>query len=125
MKTATSQFIRTPVLNANWGHCACDCIVVEFTTTYAISAYHHLSCEWEPCSWRGVLDTTLCDQVCMSRETGWYWWFSPGTQVSSTNKTDCHDITDCHDKTDCHDITEILLKVTLNTITLTCTLNVN
>jgi hypothetical protein len=33
-------------------------------------------------------------------------WFSPGTPVSSTNKTDCHDIT------------EILLKVALNTITL-------
>jgi hypothetical protein len=36
--------------------------------------------------------------------------FSPGTKVSSTNKTDCHDIT------------EILLKVALNTITLTLTL---
>jgi hypothetical protein len=35
------------------------------------------------------------------------WCFSPGTPASSTNKTDCHDIT------------EILLKVALNTITLT------
>ena len=34
-------------------------------------------------------------------------WFSPGTLVSSTNKIDCHDIT------------EILLKVALNTINLT------
>ena len=34
------------------------------------------------------------------------WWFSPGIPVFSTNKT-------CH-----HDITEILLKVALNTITL-------
>jgi hypothetical protein len=34
-------------------------------------------------------------------------WCSPGTPVSSTNKTDFHDIT------------EILLKVALNTITLT------
>jgi len=34
-------------------------------------------------------------------------WFSPSTPVSATNKTDCHDIT------------EILLKVALNTITLT------
>jgi hypothetical protein len=33
-------------------------------------------------------------------------WFSPGTPVSSTNRTDCHNIT------------EILLKVALNTITL-------
>jgi hypothetical protein len=31
-------------------------------------------------------------------------WFSPGTSVSSTNKTDCHDIA------------EILLNVALNTI---------
>jgi len=28
-------------------------MIVGFTTTYAISAYHHLSCEFEPCSWRG------------------------------------------------------------------------
>jgi hypothetical protein len=34
-------------------------------------------------------------------------WFSQGTLVYSTNKTDCHDIT------------ELLLKVALNTITLT------
>jgi hypothetical protein len=34
-------------------------------------------------------------------------WFSPDTPVSSPNKTDHHDIT------------EILLKVALNTITLT------
>jgi hypothetical protein len=33
------------------------------------------------------------------------WWFSTGTVVSSTNKTDCHDMT------------EILLKVVLNTMT--------
>jgi hypothetical protein len=37
---------------------------VGFTTTYAISAYHHKSCEFEPRLWRGVLDTTLCDKVC-------------------------------------------------------------
>ena len=51
---------------------------------------------------RGVLDTTLCDKVCQWLATGR--WFSPGTPVSSTNKTDRHDIT------------EILLKVALNTI---------
>jgi hypothetical protein len=39
-------------------------MVVGFTTTCVISAYHHLSCEFEPCSWRGVVDTTLCDKVC-------------------------------------------------------------
>ena len=67
------------------------------TTTCGVSFYH--------CSWLVVLDTTLCDEVCQRLVTSR--WFSPGTPVSSTNKTDCHDIT------------EILLKVALNTITLT------
>ena len=31
----------------------------------------------EPCSWRGVLDTTLYDKVCQWPATGW--WFSLGT----------------------------------------------
>jgi hypothetical protein len=39
-------------------------VVVGFTTTCAISAYHHYSCEFESRSWRGVLDTSLCDKVC-------------------------------------------------------------
>ena len=77
-----------------WAHC-------RFTTTYAISAYHHYSCEFEPRTWRGVLDTTLCDKVCQWLKTGR--WFSPGTPVSSANKTDHQHIT------------EILLKVALNT----------
>ena len=46
--------------------------------------------------------TTLCDKVCQWLATGQ--WFSPGPPVSSTNKTHRHDIT------------EILLKVALNTI---------
>ena len=37
------------------------------------------------------------------------WWFSPDTRVSSTNKTDRHDVT------------EILLEVALNTVTLALT----
>ena len=53
---------------------------------------------------RGVLDTILCDKACQ--------WpaeclFSSDTLLSSTNKTDHHDIT------------EILLNVALNSITLT------
>jgi hypothetical protein len=50
-----------------------------------------------------MLDVTLCDEICQWLAIGR--WFSPGTPVSSTNKTDRHDIT------------EILLKVVLNTIT--------
>ena len=77
-------------------------MVVRFTTTYAIIAYHHGIYEFKPHSWQDVLDTTLCDKVCQRLAKGQ--WFSPGTSVSSTNKTDRHDIT------------EILLKVALNTI---------
>jgi hypothetical protein len=55
--------------------------------------------EFEPRSWRDVLETTLWDKVCKWLATAW--WFSLGTTVSSTNKTDRHDIT------------EILLKVAL------------
>jgi hypothetical protein len=40
---------------------------------------------------RGILDTTLCDKICQLLATDR--WFSQGTLVSSTNKTDCHDIT--------------------------------
>jgi hypothetical protein len=50
--------------------------------------------EFESRSWQGVLDATLYDEVCQ--------WFS---SVSSPNKTACHNIT------------EIVLKVALNTIT--------
>jgi len=69
-------------------------------TTYAISAYHHLSCVFEPRSWRCLRDTTLCDKVCQSHATGR--WFYQGTPISSTNKTA---------------FLKILLKVALNTIT--------
>jgi hypothetical protein len=41
-----------------------DRMVVGFTATCAISAYHLQSCEFEPRSWRGALDAILCDRVC-------------------------------------------------------------
>jgi hypothetical protein len=65
-------------------------MVVEFTTTCAIIAYHHLSCEFEPHSWLGVLDKTLCDKVCQ--------WLATGLWISATKV-----------------VTEIFLKVVLNT----------
>ena len=43
---------------------------------------------WIPLRW-GVLNTTLCDKVCQWLVAGQ--WFSSGTPVSSTNKTDRHD----------------------------------
>ena len=44
------------------------------------------SWSWLHCSWWGVLDKALCDKVCQWLAAGQ--WFSPGTSVSSTNKTD-------------------------------------
>ena len=41
----------------------CVRIVVGFTTTFAISVYHLLSCEFESRLWRSVFDTTVCDKV--------------------------------------------------------------
>ena len=73
-------------------------MVVEFTSacTCAISAYHHQSCKFESRSWRGVLDTNLCDKVVSD-----LWQVVKFSPVSSTIKTDHYDIA------------EILLKVVL------------
>ena len=79
-----------------WGCCGHDRVVVGFTTTSAISAYHHWCCEFK--SQSGC--TTLCDKFCQWLATGR--WFSHGPPVSSTNKTDRHDIT------------EMLLEMVLN-----------
>jgi hypothetical protein len=80
-----------------------DRMVVGFIATCAISANHHNSFEFGSRPWWGVLDTTLCDKVCQWLAAGL--WFFPCTPVFSTNKTDRHDIT------------EMLLKVELNSIT--------
>ena len=83
----------------------CDRMIVWFTTTSAISAYHQVRTLWVRIPpRRDVHYTTLSDKVCQLLSAGR--WFSPGTPVSSTNTTDLHDIT------------EILLTVALNTITL-------
>jgi hypothetical protein len=79
-----------------WSRHGRDHMIVGVSTTYAISAYHHWCCEFESDQGEG---TTLCDKVCQCLAAGrWY------PLVSSTNKTDRHDIT------------EILSKVALNTI---------
>jgi hypothetical protein len=47
------------------GHRGHDRMVVGFTTTCAINAYHHKKIvNLNTRSWQGVLDTTLCDEVC-------------------------------------------------------------
>ena len=114
------HYYRNIKIVYNWS-CPCtrtvmvvpDRITVGFITTCAISAYISPHKLWVRTSFlarfmvRFVLVTKLCDQVCQWLVTGQ--WFSPGTPVSYTNKTDCHDII------------EILLKVGLNTINLSPT----
>jgi hypothetical protein len=56
-----------------------------------------------------MLNTTLCDKICQRLAAGR--WFSPGTPVSSTHKTDHHSIA------------ELVLNVVLNTITLLLEIN--
>ena len=54
----------------NWGLRCRDRMVVGFTTIYEISGYQHKSVEFEFCTWRGVLKSTLCHTI--------YQWLAPG-----------------------------------------------
>ena len=58
------------------------CIVVSWIQSVPITIK---SCEFESCSWRGVLDTTLYDKVCQWLATGQ--WFSWGTLVYERRNT--------------------------------------
>jgi len=87
------------------GSCGRDCMVVGLTTTYAISAYHHLSCKFESRSGEVYLIQHYVTKfVSDLRQVG---GFLRVLRVSSTINTDNHDIT------------KILLKVVLNTMNLT------
>ena len=74
--------------------CGRDRMVVGFITACAISAYHHKTCEFEPLLIQPYVIKFVSDlqQVCG------FLRFPPSI------------------KTDRHDITEILLKISLNTI---------
>jgi hypothetical protein len=90
--------------NHRWGRHGRDHMVVGFPNYRCNQCLSPLMVwDWTPFR-QGVLDTTLCDKVCKWLAT--CWWVSP---VSSTNKIDRHDITN------------ILLKVVLNTINQTYT----
>ena len=86
--------------------CGRDRMVVSFITTCEISAYHHWRCEFGSRSCE-VYSRSIQHYVIKLVSVCGRLMFSPGTPVSSTNKTDRHDIT------------EILLKVAFNIITLT------
>ena len=72
-----------------------DCMVVGFTTTYAISTYHHWCCEIESWSGRGVQHDVI-------KFVSDLW---DRSVVFSTNKINRHNITEI-----------LLLKVASNTI---------
>ena len=86
------------------GHHGRDHMVVGFTTTYVISAYHYKVHKSNPT--RGEvysLQHYMIKFVSDLRQVSGFLWVLH-TWLSSTNKTDCHNIT------------ETLLKVALNTI---------
>jgi hypothetical protein len=91
---------RSLFVNFNKGHRGRDRMVVDFLQLHINQCLSQLML-WVRISIRARC-ITLCDKVCqwLARVL----WFSLGTPVSSTNKTDRHDIA------------EILLKVALNTI---------
>ena len=82
-----------------WSRRSCDCIVFGYIIPCARNAYYHWSCEFFPRSWRDVLDKTLCDTVCQYLVTSRR--FSPVFSTTKSNR---------------HGLTEILLKVALNTL---------
>jgi hypothetical protein len=82
------------------GRRGCYRIIIGYTTTYAIIAYHHWCFDSVRISISARCKT--CDKVCQWLARGR--WFSQSPPASSTNKTDRHDTT------------EILLRVALNTI---------
>ena len=80
-------------------------MIVGFTTTYAINAYHHLRCEFESRSCEVYLI-----QHYVIKFISDLWQVGGFLRVLRFHATK---------KTDRHNITEILLKVVLNTIAIT------
>ena len=83
-----------------------DLMVVGFTTTCSMSAYHQWRCDFESRSWQSVLDTTLCEKFARDLR-----------QVVGIVRV----LLFPPQKKDRNDMAEILLKVILNTRTLTLT----
>ena len=75
---------RNYFTNSGWGRHARDRMMVEFTTSYVVRAYHHLSCEFESRSRRCVLDIAKWHKLCQCVAA--CQWFSPDTPVSIINK---------------------------------------
>jgi hypothetical protein len=94
----------------NRGRRGHDRMEVEFTTTCAISAYHHYSCEFEPCSW-----DVYSIQHYVIKFVSYLWQIGGFLRVPRLPPPIKLTATII--------ITEILLKVALNTINLHQNLN--
>jgi len=70
----------------NRGRRGRDRMVVRFTTTYAISVYHHWFCEFESRSWRGIQHYVI-KFVSDLRQFGGLLrvlWFPPPIKLTAT-----------------------------------------
>jgi hypothetical protein len=65
------------------GHCGRARMVVGFTTTYAISAFHHQYCEFESRSGRGVQHYVI-KFVSDLRQVGGFLRFPPPIKLTAT-----------------------------------------
>ena len=79
---------NTIITKETWGRCGLNILVLGFTSTCAINSYHHSKCEFEARSWRGGLDTTLCDKVFSDlRQVSVFLWvlrFPPPIKLTTT-----------------------------------------
>jgi hypothetical protein len=76
---STKHFPQSHIYYLDYRGChGCDRMVVGFTNTCAIS------CKFETHSWRGVLETTICDKVCQR--------LVAGLRFPSLIKTELHNI---------------------------------
>jgi hypothetical protein len=86
------QVCTTDCCSINRGCRDHDHMVVGFTTTYAISPYHHWHCEFESCSWWGVhnimwysLSVTCSRSVVFSGYFGFVIWNVTYIEVIAKN----------------------------------------
>ena len=84
-----AKILLKSVLNINQSICHCDDQMQSMPINIKVVTF--FSGELDSCSWRDVLDTTLCDKVCQWLKAGQS--ISQGTPISSNNKTECHNIT--------------------------------
>jgi len=66
-----------------WGRHGRDRMVVGFTTTYAICAYHHWCCEFESCSGQCAQHYVITF-VSDLRQVGGFLRFSPPIKLTAT-----------------------------------------